>query len=131
MTSAELKYLSTVNDLDQGVNGVRLTDIGKKNGSIKGYVYRAMERLEKSGYIKRDENNRIAILERRKNELMIYMKLIEFISKHLEIHCNTPNDIAYNDAIGVVCALSDESRNGIARFLKQACMHHNCNNKDD
>lgn len=119
MTSAELKYLIAVKDLIDINNkkGVKLTDVAIKMGVSKVSVYRAMDRLEKSNYVTRDEKGKIVILDYGYNQLEIYLKLIGFIRKHLEVHCNTPNDIALNDAIGAVCALSDESRNGIARHM--------------
>lgn len=121
MTVAEIKYLIAVNDLSDETKGARLTDIGIKMGVSKVSVYRAMDRLEKSGYIKRDEMNRIVILEYGHQELEIYTKLINFVCNHLVNQFNTPSDIAYNDAIGAVCALSDESLDGIAKFMKEKC----------
>ena len=53
MTSAELKYLNAINELYDGTAGIKLTSIATKMNVTKVSVYRAVERLEKHGYIMR------------------------------------------------------------------------------
>ena len=54
MTSAELKYLIAINELYDGTAGIKLTAIAAKMNVTKVSVYRAAERLENHGYVKRD-----------------------------------------------------------------------------
>ena len=48
-----------------------------------------------------------------------YMTIIGFISQHLERHCKTTKEQAYEDAINATCAFSDTTRNGVATFIKE------------
>lgn len=119
MTVAELKYLIAVKELiDTSVeNSVKLTDIAIKMSVSKVSVYRAMDRLEKSGYVTRDDKGKILLLDYGENQVIKYKILAEYITKHLENYCDVTNDIAYNDAIAVACALSEESITGVKKYL--------------
>ena len=116
MTSAELRYLIAIHALYHGEIGVKLTEIAAKMGVSKVSVYRAVERLEKSGYVQRDEKNKVVMTEKGVTVLREYMVIVNFIRTHLEDHCGTPAEIAYHDALGVACAFSDISRGKIAEF---------------
>ena len=116
MTSAELKYLLAIDALYEGAAGVKLTAIAAKMNVSKVSVYRAAERLERNGYIRRDEKNKVVIDPYGYEQLEKYRILIRWISGHLMEKCGVPADTAYNDAIGAACEFSDESRNAIAAF---------------
>lgn len=118
MTSAELRYLLAINDLYDGTGGIKLTAIAAKMGVSKVSVYRAVERLEKSGYVERDDKNKVVITETGDEQLAKYKILINWLSHHLAVHCSVSRDIADCDAIGAICAMSDESRYGLWRFIK-------------
>lgn len=120
MTVAELKYLIATNELYERANaGVKLTDIAVKMGVSKVSVYRAAERLEKNGYVMRDEKNKIIVTDYGQKQLADYMEIIRFIRTHLELHCGTPGDMAYQDALGAACALGDYSRSKVAEYMKR------------
>ena len=51
-------------------------------------------------------------------QLRDYMVIIEYIRKALEVGCGTPSEMAYQDAIGVVCALGEYSRSKIAEYAE-------------
>ena len=120
MTSAELKYLIAIDELYNDNSGIKLTDIGSKLNVTKVSVYRAAERLERGGYIRRDEKKKITMTELGYSQLAEYMTIIRWLGTHLEFHCNVPKEVAYRDAGGVVCAMSDESRHGLAEFIKSS-----------
>ena len=113
MTVAELRYLIAVDALYDGENGVGLTEIATKMGVTKVSVYRAVERLERTEYLKRDEKNKVVMTEKGKEVLSEYMIIINFVRNHLECHCGTPAEIAYQDALGAAAAFSDISRKKI------------------
>lgn len=117
MTSAELKYLMAIDALYDGVAGIKLTAIAAKMNVSKVSVYRAAERLEKNGYVRRDEKNKVVINPFGYEELEKYNILIQWISGHLMEKCGVSADVAYNDAIGAACEISEESRNAIAAFV--------------
>ena len=119
MTVAELRYLIAIDEIHKETGiGVKLTDIATKMGVSKVSVYRAAERLEKNGYAARDEKNKVIITELGAKQLRDYMVIIEYIRKALEIGCGTPSEMAYQDAIGVVCALGEHSRSKIAEYAE-------------
>ena len=51
MSASGLRYLTSLNDLYDGKNGVKLTEIADKACVLKVSVYRAIERLEKDGFL--------------------------------------------------------------------------------
>ena len=118
MTAAELRYLIAINDLCDGTVGVKLTEIAAKTGVTKVSVYRAVERLEKSEHVKRNEKNKVVMTEKGIHELSEYMVIVNFIRNQLEMHCGTPEEIAYQDALGAAAALSDISRRHIVSLTE-------------
>jgi len=118
MTSAELKYLIATDEIYDGINGVKLIDIAAKVGVSKVSVYRAVERLEKNSYVERNEKNKVVLTEYGKKQLSYYREIMNFLQNHLIKQCGTPEDVAYNDALGVACAFSDISREKIADILR-------------
>ncbi len=119
MTVAELRYLIATDALYDGKNGVKLTAIAEELGVTKVSVYRAVERLEKSGYVKRNEKNKVIMTEKSEAILREYMVIVHFVREHLMAHCGTPADIAYTDALGTACALSDITRSSIAAHVRE------------
>ena len=116
MTSAELRYLIAIDQLYDGTAGIKLTAIAAKMNVSKVSVYRAAERLERNGYIRRDDRNKVVIAPFGYEQLEKYNILIQWISTHLREKCGVSPDIAYNDAIGAACEFSEASRNAIAAF---------------
>ena len=84
-----------------------------------GYYYsdNALERLKEKGYIEKADR-KVALTEKGKEILNEYMTIIDFISAHLALRCGTPRERAYDDALNATCAFSDETRNGVARFIR-------------
>ena len=119
MTAAELRYLIATDELYDGTIGVKLTEIASRTGVSKVSVYRAVERLEKGGYVKRDEKNKVVLTKYGKEQLNEYMIIINWLCNHLERHCNVSKETAYQDAIGASCAMSDESRHGFFDFFNK------------
>ena len=129
MTSAELKYLIAIDELYNGERGIKLTDIAQKMSVSKVSVYRAVERLERGGYVERDDKNKVVMTEHGKAQLEEYKVLTGWLACHLEHHCGVSGDIAYKDAIGAVCAMSDESRDGLFKFIRSVCKNSDCAQK--
>ena len=121
MTAAELKYLMAIDGLYDGTTGINLTAIAAKMNVSKVSVYRAAERLEHSGYIRRDERNKVIIAPLGYEQLEKYKILIHWISTHLREKCGVSAETAHNDAIGAACEFSEESRNAIAAFAQRQC----------
>lgn len=120
MTSAELKYLITINKLYDGTAGIKLTEIAAAMGITKVSVYKAAVRLENGRYVERDEKNRIIMTEYGYNQLEQYNLIISWLGNHLQTKCGVSAETAQNDAIGAACALSDESRTALADFIEKA-----------
>ena len=124
MTAAGLKYLIAVNDL--GAAGIKITEISEKMGISKVSVYRAVSRLEASGYTVRDEKNRVVITEQGKEQLEKYNLLTSLLAHHLNTCGQIRAEVAKEDAINAVCAVSDECRDAIFKLLKAKAK---CENK--
>ena len=122
MTSADFKYLVASKQLydareDKSI-GIRLTEIAGVVKVSKASVSRAIDRLEKGGYIRKNDKNKIVITEYGFAQLAEYRIMIEWLCSHLQYHCNIPEEIARIDGINAACAMSDESRHGLAEFIK-------------
>ncbi len=113
MTAAELKYMIAINQLYDGKAGINLTSIAAQMGVSKVSVYRAVERLEKDGYARRDEKNKVVITEHGYEQFAKYMQLIGWLADHFEKNCLVDDATAREDAIAAVCAISDSTRHGI------------------
>lgn len=120
MTAAELKYLIATDELYNGSEGVRLTELAAKMGITKVSVYKASIRLENSGCVKRDENNKLIITEYGYKVLGQYRTLIDWFSDRLRTEYGVSAENAQKDAICAACALSDESRTALADFIEKA-----------
>lgn len=105
-----------VNRFSGEEKGVKMSDIARVLNVSKVSVYHGMERLEEKGYIEKN-GKKISITPKGKTVLDEYELLIGFLCSHLAQHCGTSEDIAKNDALGAICALSDVSRKGICDFV--------------
>lgn len=117
MTSAELKYLITIKDLYDGTAGVKLTAIAVKMNVTKVSAYRAAERLERDGCIKRDEKNKVVMTEYGYEQLKKYDAIIEWLYNNLRENCKISAETAFQDAVGAACAFSEESRVAVTEFV--------------
>ena len=117
MSSSELRYLIASSELAGQLECVKQTDVANKLHVSKVSTYNAMERLRDKGFIEKNER-KIVLTKRGEEILSEYMTIIRFITMHLSLHCGTPKDQAYEDALNATCAFSDETRNGVANFIK-------------
>ena len=124
MTSAELRYLIAISELYDGTTGIRLTAIAGKMGVTKVSVFKAAERLEQDGCIRRDARNKVVLTMRGYEQLEKYNVLIGWLSGHLERNCKVPAEVARHDAQGAVCAFSEESINALSEFIRKEREKH-------
>lgn len=117
MSSSELRYLITANELAEQIENVKQIDVANKLQVSKVSTYNAMERLREKGFIEKNER-KIVLTDRGREVLNEYMTIIRFMSAHLSLHCGTTENQAYEDALNAACAFSDVTRNGVANFIK-------------
>lgn len=118
MTASELRYLLAIDELYKDNSAVKQSDLATKLGVSKVSAFNAMERLCEKGFVEKSKK-KLALTERGQDLLADYKAIIEFIAEHLAFHCGTVMERAYNDALNATCALSDETRDGIAGFLEK------------
>ncbi len=118
MTASELRYLIAIDELCQEKVMVKQSDLAAKLCVTKVSAFNAMERLCEKGYVEKNKRS-LTLTENGSSMLSDYRSIIEFMVSHLSFHCGTPKEIAYRDALNATCSLSDETRNGIARFLEK------------
>lgn len=119
MSSSELRYLIAANELAGQIQNVKQTDVANKLRVTKVSTYNAIERLREKGLVEKSER-KIVLTERGKETLGEYMTIIRFISSHLSLHCGTPENQAYEDALNAACAFSETTRNGVAEFIRSS-----------
>lgn len=119
LTAAELKYLIAINELSDGPAGVRQIEVAEKMGVSKVSAHKAAERLEHDGCIMRSEKNRIIITCCGYDRLGKYGILVRWLSGHLMKNCGVSADTAYSDAIGAVCAFSEESIQKLTEHIEK------------
>lgn len=117
MSSSELRYLITANELAEQIENVKQIDVANKLQVSKVSTYNAMERLREKGFIEKNER-KIVLTDRGREVLNEYLTIIRFMSAHLSLHCGTTKNQAYEDALNATCAFSDVTRNGVANFIK-------------
>lgn len=125
MSSSELRYLITANELAEQIENVKQIDVANKLQVSKVSTYNAMERLRDKGFIEKNER-KIVLTDRGREVLNEYLTIIRFMSAHLSLHCGTTKNQAYEDALNATCAFSDATRNGVANFIKSGMngAHH-------
>ena len=125
MSSSELRYLITANELAEQIENVKQIDVANKLQVSKVSTYNAMERLRDKGFIEKNER-KIVLTDRGREVLNEYLTIIRFMSAHLSLHCGTTKNQAYEDALNATCAFSDATRNGVANFIKSGMKgaHH-------
>ena len=125
MSSSELRYLITANELAEQMEIVKQTDVANKLNVSKVSTYNAIERLRDKGFIEKNDR-KIVLTDRGKEVLNEYMTIICFMSAHLSLHCGTTENQAYEDALNATCAFSDVTRNGGANYIKSGMKgaHH-------
>ncbi len=117
MTASELKYLLTVNELNEQSDGAKMVAIAKKLNVSKVSVYRAVERLSASGYMEQS-GKAIVLTDKGKAAINEYLIVVGFIGNKLEKHCNTPKEVAFDEAVAAACALGEASRKAVMQFVK-------------
>ena len=117
MTASELRYLAAINDLDDQGKGARMAAMSQKLNVSKVSVYRAIERLIASGYVGQN-GKRVLLTDKGRKEVTDYLSVVEFIGEKLIKYCNTPKELAFDEAIGAACSLGGESRNGVLAYVK-------------
>lgn len=118
MTSSELRYLITVDEISQENKVVKQSDLASRLNVTKVSAFNAIERLCEKNYITKI-NRKLMLTDKAIKALLDYRLIINFMVLHLKKHCGTPGDIAYQDAINATCAISDAAREGIARYLEK------------
>lgn len=116
MSSLELRYLIAAQELGKINSSVKQMAIASKLNVSKVSVYNAIERLKDKGYVIKDERN-VMLTPLGIKILNEYETIIRFIEGHLVIHCNTPKDIAHNDALEATCSFSDLTRENILKYI--------------
>ena len=104
MTYSEFRYLWNVREVEKD-NVARLRDITNVMTVTKVSVFRAIERLEKGGYVQKSKDRKIYLTEKGRGFLKEYEQAIFFLEE----------DTAEEEAMRIVCVLSDESRGKIVR----------------
>lgn len=119
MTASELKYLIAATELNENENGARMSAIAKKLNVSKVSVYRAVERLNQSGYIEQ-LGKRIKLTETGSAAVAEFMPVVDFIGEKITRHCKTPKEIAFDEAVVAACALGENSRNAVLSYVKNS-----------
>ena len=114
MTYSEFRYLWNVREVEKD-NVARLRDITNIMTVTKVSVFRALERLEKGGYVQKNNERKIFLTEKGRVFLEEYEQAIFFLKQKLLAYAGLEDCMAQEEAMRLVCVLSDESRKMIVR----------------
>lgn len=114
MTCSEFGYLWKIGDIAKR-KIVRLKDITAEMNVTKVSVFRAVERLERNGYVEKKGDKGITITDNGRQLLEEYSKAIMFIKEKLICVVTVNGRAAEEEAMRIVCVLSNESRGMIVR----------------
>lgn len=114
MTYSEFRCLWNVREVEKD-NVARLKDITNVMTVTKVSVFRALERLEKGGYVQKSKDRKIYLTEKGRGFLKEYEQAIFFLKEKMLQFAGIEEDTAEEEAMRIVCVLSDESRGKIVR----------------
>lgn len=114
MTYSEFRYLWNVREVEKD-NVARLKDITNVMTVTKVSVFRALERLEKGGYVQKNNDRKIFLTEKGRVFLEEYEQAIFFLKQKLLAYAGLEDCTAQEEAMRLVCVLSDKSRKMIVR----------------
>ena len=114
MTYSEFRYLWNVREVEKD-NVARLRDITNIMTVTKVSVFRALERLEKGGYVQKSKDRKICLTEKGRTFLEEYEQAIFFLKEKMLQFAGIKEGMAEEEAMRIVCVLSDESRGIIVR----------------
>ena len=115
MTYSEFRYLWNVREVEKD-NVARLKDITNVMTVTKVSVFRALERLEKGGYVQKSKDRKIYLTEKGRGFLKEYEQAIFFLKEKMLQFAGIEEDTAEEEeGMRIVCVLSDESRGKIVR----------------
>ena len=119
MTYSEFRYLWNVREVEKD-NASRLRDITNVMTVTKVSVFRALERLEKGGYVQKSKDRKIYLTEKGRGFLKEYEQAIFFLKEKMLQFAGIEEDTAEEEAMRLVCVLSDESRKRLCERGKSA-----------
>ena len=114
MTYSEFRYLWNVREVEKD-NVARLRDITNIMTVTKVSVFRALERLGKGGYVQKSKDRKIYLTEKGRALLKEYEQAILFLKEKMLQFAGIEENMAEEEAMRIVCVLSDESRGRIVR----------------
>ena len=114
MTYSEFRYLWNVREVEKE-NVARLRDITNVMTVTKVSVFRALERLEKGGYVQKNNDRKIFLTEKGRVFLEEYEQAIFFLKQKLLAYAGLEDCTPQEEAMRLVCVLSDKSRKMIVR----------------
>ncbi|MCM1043178.1 MAG: hypothetical protein NC350_03085 [Corallococcus sp.] len=116
MTASEIKYLIAVQEsTEKGYT--TLTTVARKVNCAKPSVVRAVERLEFAKYIVRDDNKHIRLTEKGLSQCNYFNLLRHYIENNMLSNLNLPLRYKSKEALGVLCALSEESKTKLYQYI--------------
>ncbi len=123
MTYSELNYMRSVKRLSDG-DGTRMCDMSGQMSVSRVSVFRAVERLEKGGFLTKDRNRRITLTEKGEETLGKYEIVIGFLVKKLVEVVGFGVHESEEEATRIACVLSDVSLERISNEEKKRAGKH-------
>lgn len=118
MTASEYNYLLSLYELSGSMDGVRIVDLSLKTKISKASVYHALNRLINKGLASRSlEEATYNITEEGIKLITNYQGYVKKIQSWLISKLGMNIDCAYNDAIEIVCNISDEGREALLTYI--------------
>ena len=102
MTYSEFRYLWNVREVEKD-NVARLRDITNIMTVTKVSVFRALERLEKGGYVQKSKDRKIYLTEKGRGFLKEYEQAIFFLKEKMLQFAGIEEDTAKEEAMRIVC----------------------------
>ena len=110
-------YLETILVLKKTKEQVRSIDIAKKLNFSKPSVSRGVGLLKKDGFIKIDDDGYIELTDKGIDKANAIYERHQILTEFLEITAKVDRDIAEDDACRIEHILSEETFDGIKKYL--------------
>ncbi len=119
MTPSEYKYLSALDELYDGIRGVKLTDLANATGVTKVSAHNAAEKLEAAGLLNHAADGKIVITDKGRTAVREVRVAAGCLSDMLEKFCWIDADAAIIESVNAVCALTDRTRAVVAKTVAE------------
>lgn len=111
LTAVNIRYLLTINELDDGCRGAGITEIAKALNVAKSSVHTMVKRFCEIGLAVKEKYDKVHLTEAGKNLAEKYSLCFDSLYKRLNAETDLPNEYYKNAVCAVLSQMNDNELN--------------------